>query len=111
MITKERFVKLLKFIKTQNKKQEKFVHVLEELSPNCYCDCYLYTDYEAELTHLLSEILNDTDDEIGHFLYDLDWLNNSKIEKDRCPQDADGNILYSSVETLYDYLVNKKESK
>ena len=44
-------------------------------------------------------------------LYDLDWLNNSKIEKDRCPQDADGNILYSSVETLYDYLVNKKESK
>ena len=110
MITKERFVKLLKFIKAQGKKQEKFVHALEELSPKSYCDCYLYAEYETELVHLLSEILNDDTDDIGHFLYDLDWLNKSKIEKEKLPQ-IDGKTIYSSPETLYDYLVNKKESK
>lgn len=106
MISKEKFVELLNFIKTQNIKQENFIKALEELSPGTYCDCLCYSEYEYMLLGLMGEILKDKDDDIYCFLYETDWINDN-FEESKCPMDSNGKFIYSSPETLYDYLVKR----
>ena len=110
MISKERFVELLNFVKAQNMKQENFIKALEELSPGTYCDCLFYSDYENMLLGLLREVLNDKDDDIYCFLYETDWINDN-FKESKCPVNSKGKFLYNSPETLYDYLVKRGRKK
>ena len=57
LISKKEFVDTLKFIKKQNTKQEKFVTALVDLSPGCYCDCFLYDEYGDKMIQLLETII------------------------------------------------------
>ena len=45
MISKERFIKILKFIQDQESKQNKFIEALELLSPGSYVDAFIYSEY------------------------------------------------------------------
>ena len=94
MISKERFIKILKFIQDQESKQDKFIEALELLSPGSYVDAQVLID-------ILSEMFNDENRDIEYFLYELDAINNENliIPSDLCP-------YYNSPDTLYDYLVN-----
>ena len=104
MLTKEEFTNTLKFIKKQSVKQEKFIKALENLSPGCYCDCFLYDEYSDKMIQLLENIFEDEYEDIYYFLYDSEWLYDSKEDK-KYPTDKEGKTLYCSPETLYDYLV------
>ena len=101
MISKERFIEILKFIQNQESKQDKFIEALELLSPGSYVDAFIYSEYAQVLIDILSEMFNDENGDIEYFLYELDAINNENltIPSDLCP-------YYNSPDTLYDYLVN-----
>ena len=100
MLTKEEFIEYINFIQQQRDKQSNFLDALEELADNKeYCNCFLYASYEDKLVKLLKTVMNDKDDDIGFFLYDMDDVGPA--------EDQDGNILYKTVSELYDYLIKK----
>lgn len=101
MLTKEEFVDYLNFIKEQDKLQENFIKALEALSPETYCECFIYSEYSMRLINLLTRIMNDQDEDITYFIYDSDF---GEVRS------ADGTVLYDSPESLYDYLVKKHTS-
>lgn len=106
MISKEEFIDYINFIKERREKEEKFINALENLSEDTYCDCYLYNEYEDKLVKLLEITLEDFSHEISYFLYDCNYLN--KFDKKRCPK-INNKYLYTSVETLYDYLIGENK--
>ena len=91
--------------KKQESKQEKFISVLEELSPGSYCDCFLFSEYQEQLLKLLEKIFDDKNEDISYFLYESGWLYDS--EEKSFPKDETEVELYTSVESLYDYLVSR----
>lgn len=110
MISKEYFVKTLNFLKNKDKLQEKFMSVLEEMSPGSYCDCFIYSEFTDKIIELLETLMDDTGHEISYFLYDAGWLTSNKndiLKKYQPKSIGDGyeRILYTNPETLYDYLV------
>jgi hypothetical protein len=106
MLSKEEFIGILNFIRDKRKGEENFIQSLEKLSPHTYCDCFLYDEYETKMIDLLENIFEDDFQDISYFIYELDGLNKKRINKKICPT-KEGRILYSSLETLYDYLINK----
>lgn len=102
-ISKEQFIKAIEFINAQNEKQERFIAALEALSPGTYCDCLLYSSYEAFVVKLLMELLEDDKEDINYYLY----------ENKECVVLVNGEkkVLYNSPETLYNYLVEKTQNK
>ena len=109
MLTKKEFKEYLQFIVDRRKKEDNFVDALNQLSKDTYCDCFLYNEYEDKLINLLEIALDDSAYEISYFLYDLDAINNNLEIKNRYGlPEIDGKVLYDSVDTLYDYLVNSK---
>ena len=46
-MNKEKFVNIINFIKKQSELQDNFISPLEGLSPQTYCDCFLYSEYES----------------------------------------------------------------
>lgn len=110
MLSKEEFVDYLNFIKDQYKKQDTLISAFETLCPGHYCDTYIYEEYEARLIKLLQSIMNDKDDDIGIFMYEVEYIDHDldKINKAWLPTREDGKPLYTSPETLYDYLISKK---
>ena len=110
ILGKEEFVDYLNFIKDQYKKQDTLISAFETLCPGHYCDTYIYEEYEAHLIKLLQSIMNDKDDDIGIFMYEVEYIDHDldKINKAWLPTGEDGKPLYASPETLYDYLISKK---
>ena len=101
LFTKKDFIETLNFIKKQDKKQDKFIDALENLSPGCYCNAFIFSEYEDRLVRILGTILNDEHDDIGYFLYEMNW------DKAKAPTDKNGKVLYSNAGELYDYLVSE----
>jgi hypothetical protein len=106
MITKEEFKEYIRFIVGQNMKQEAFIKALEDLSPDNYCNCFLYSEYEDKFIELIEKDLGDTDDTLGYFLYDLDYI----YETDSIfPFEIEENVTINSLDDLYDYIIKYKE--
>lgn len=110
MLSKEEFIKTLEFIKDTRVKENKFVETLELLSPNTYCDCYLYGEYEDKLINVLESMFEDSCNDISYFIYDCNGLDNKYFDVKRCPKEK-GKYLYKSIETLYDYLISNMGEK
>ena len=106
IITKEEFVEYIDFIKEQEQKQNRLIDALEDMSPYTHCDTFIYSSYEDMLVKLLGTVLEDKEDDIGHFLYDMDYLGKDLKDINRFPEDENDNVLYNSPETLYEYLVS-----
>ena len=68
MISKEEFINIFNFIKERREKEENFVKTLEGLSSSTYCDCFLYSEYEAKLIYLLESMFEDNYHEISYFI-------------------------------------------
>ena len=107
MLSKEQFVETINFIKEQGKKEKEFIKTLEKLSPYSHCDCYLYDEYEQKMIDTLEAMFEDNTHEISYFCYDCNGLD--KLEKKNCPK-VNNKYLYTSLETLYDYLVKEMKS-
>lgn len=108
MLTKEQFIDTLKFMSEKYEQQNKFSSLLEEMSNNSGMVCaFIYAGYDHVLLDLLKTTLNDKDDDISYFLYELDGIIDiDKVIPDKdCPRWED-KILYNSASTLYDYLIS-----
>lgn len=107
MLSKELFIKTVNFIIEQREKESNFIKALEGLSPNSYCDCFLYDMYEDTLVNVLVEALNDKTELIPYYLYDFKELSREK-QKAQIAETPE----VASLETIYDYLVaNMDETK
>lgn len=106
MISKDKFVSILKFIQEKDIQQQGLINALEIMCPYCYVDAFIYSEYEAKMLELLGELLHDKNDDISYFLYDLDALNEKDliVPQDKCE-------LYNSPDTLYDYLIKNIDDK
>lgn len=104
-MTKELFVETLKFIKKKQDQDAKFCDVLEELCPGYRCDAMVNSEAVNYILKLLGDIMQDKDDDIGYFLYETGAIENDdlSIPNNRAPT-WDDKPLYTSPETLYDYL-------
>lgn len=109
ILTKQKFIDYINFIKTQYKNQDKFLDGLEALCPACICDAFIYEDYQNKLLDLLSEIMQDNGDDIGFFLFEADYidLDEKDLNLEMFPRDENDNPYYTSLSTLYDYLESK----
>lgn len=96
-LTKDEFINYMNFIYEQNDKQEQFVKALESLCPGNYCDCWLFNEYTEKYLELLKKLMNDKNDDILYFLYELEQGQSKFFE----------NIPYNNEEELYDYLVHQ----
>jgi hypothetical protein len=97
LLTKKEFINCLNFIYEQEEKQEQFVKALENLCPGNYCDCWLFNDYAEKYTELLKKLMDDKNDDIRYFLYDM--------ERGKARDYA--HTAYHNEEELYDYLIEQ----
>lgn len=105
-MTKEQFIDMLRFMSKKYKQENKLCSVLEEMSDEaCYSNAFVYSEYSEKLLELLMHILNDKDNDISYFLYELNGIDDVDIvvPDDKCPKWND-KILYNSASSLYDYL-------
>ena len=49
VISKHEFLDYIKFIKEKDKQQDAFKAALEAMSPQCYCDAYIYLVQDKEV--------------------------------------------------------------
>lgn len=110
-MTKERFVYLINFIKDHYSLEARLCDVLEAMSPGCYVDAFVYSDYASELTKTIKEAMGlpEENEDIEYFMYDLnfghEWAPGTIT-------DANGkDINLSSAENVYDYLIETYGNK
>lgn len=110
-LTKEEFIKTLKEMQTLNRKQDDFCKCLENITEDAIIPAFIFSRSIDIIHNLLVKIMDDKEDDIGYFLYDMDAINseNLKIEKDRAPAYLSGDILYEDADSSYDYLVRRKK--
>lgn len=115
MLEKEYFIDTLEEIRSLYNKQDNFCSALENLGSksdgtNIIVPLFLYDDCINIILHLLEECLNDNTNEIEHFLYDLGAIffdKDIKLYHVNLSHNNNENYLYTDVDSLYDYLVNK----
>ena len=109
MITKERFVQILRRLENYNKLQEQINSLFAECidnKENDFCNAgSICIGHESVVVELLENMFNT--DMISYWIYELDY---GKEYKDGYVQDGEGNnIDISTVEKLYDYLIKEEE--
>ena len=118
MITKERFVGIINYIKEINELTEAINHLYKNCSDELISEFSYTVDmhaYEQIVVELLENMFNDRRDEkygisnISYFIYDLKygekWTETSITESDGTP------IPLRTPEELYDYLLNELGEK
>lgn len=100
MLKKETFVKAIEKIKEHREREQKFIEGLSALSPYTYNDTFLYNDYEAEVVDLLVEAMEDKDEIIPYFIYDLEFGTSEQLGLLVDHEKVD----LSSAEKVYEYL-------
>ena len=109
MISKERFVQIIKRLENYNKLQENINGLFDECietKENDFCNAgSICIGHESVVVELLENMF-DTD-MISYWIYELDYGRNYK---DGYVQDGEGNIIdLSTLEKLYDYLLKETE--
>lgn len=109
MITKERFIQIIKRLENYNKLQEQINSLFDKCidkKENDFCNAgSICIGHESVVVELLENMFNT--DMISYWIYELDY---GKEYKDGYVQDGEGkNIDISTVEKLYDYLIKETE--
>ena len=105
MISKENFIEYMNFIKKMNDSENRIYDVLSEEITD-FQGGFLYSKYETMFVRLLREVMNDENDWIDYFLYDLDF---GRAWKEGAITEADGtDIMLSTPEDLWNLLTNSK---
>ena len=100
-LTKDQFVDAINDIKEYQRKLDNIQSVLEE---NCEESIFWPPSLESTLINVLSMMFNDENDNIGYFIYDLNF---GEYWEPGYITDVDGtDIKMQTAENLYDYLVN-----
>lgn len=114
MIAKEKFIDALRFISKKAAQETKLCSVLEEMSngQGGYATAFVYAEYSMKMLELLQDSLNDKDDDISYFLYELGGIDDVDIVVPdvKCPR-WDDEVMYDSAASLYDYLVRNQSDE
>ena len=100
VISKKEFVEYMEFIEGKQKLQNKFCDVLEELSKGCYCDAFIFSDYEGMLINLLIKVMHDETELITYKMYEFDQFTPAQKAKQLAETPE-----VETWETVYDYLI------
>lgn len=111
MITKERFVEIIKRLENYNRLQGRINGLFNECIDNKesdFCNAgSICIGHESVVVELLENMFNT--DMVSYWVYDLDY---GRKYKDGYVQDGEGNIIdLSTLEKLYDYLIEEVEDK
>lgn len=105
MLNRKSFKSYINFIKEKNEQQNKLCSILEDMSPGCFVDAFIYAEYEQNLLSLIKEVmaLKEDDDILDYWMYDLDY---GKNYTDGCFTDPKTKeaIDISTIDKLYTYL-------
>lgn len=103
-LTKEQFVHYINFIKERREKIEQINELFtEEFEDSIF---YPHTKYEIEMVDLLRTVFEDSDDNIGYFIYELEFGELDAAKE--AIEEADGTIIsLTSPEELYNYLAKE----
>ena len=109
MITKERFIEIIKRLENYNKLQEQINNLFDKCidnKENDFCNAgSICIGHESVVVELLENMF-DTD-MISCWIYELDY---GREYKDGYVRDVEGNnIDISTAEKLYDYLIKEME--
>lgn len=99
---KEQFVKIIDEIKEYKRKLNNIQTVLEE---NCEDSVFWPPSLEDTLIDTLSIIFDDGYDDIGYFIYELEF--GKYWEPGTVTTDDGKDIKMQTAEDLYDYLIEK----
>ena len=102
MVTKELFLKCIDTIKDHRAREKKFIEGLDALSPMTYNNTFLYSDYEAFVVDLLTELLGDTAETLSWWIYETDFGANEQLNLL-----IDEDVRLDTAEKVYDYLTKK----
>jgi hypothetical protein len=105
MISKERFVKALRFIQKMAKLENDINSLYKENELDF--TSFSYSEYEGELIETLMNVMQDEDELICWWIYQVDF--GQELDDDEnSAEDKDGNkIDIKTAEKLYDYLVKR----
>lgn len=110
LITKEKFVKMIKFIINKDQQFEDLVQSMETVAPGFYCEFFPNYSYDEKIIELLNDLTGESlvfeDGEsslLGFFLYELE---HGKAPGARNAYQIDGkNYPLTTPEELYDAIV------
>ena len=109
MITKERFIQIIKRLENYNKLQEQINSLFDECidnKENDFCNAgSICIGHESVVVYLLEKMF-DTD-MISYFIYELDY--GEKYKAGYVLDENMNEIDLSTAEKLYDYLIKKAE--
>lgn len=105
--SKEQFVKIINRLKAANDLQNKIQDLMYEADDNIDRDfmnaASLMINHESIVVDLLQVIMNDKDDDIPYFIYEIDY---GRDYTPGCYTLYGENVDISTAEKLYDYLVS-----
>lgn len=109
MISKEKFVEIIEKLRKTNDLQDFIQKTINESgidSDFIYGHSFVIA-HEEIVVDLLTVIMNDDDDDIGYFIYELDYGRNWEPGY---VTDKDGNDIdaFQSADKLYDYLISRR---
>ena len=109
MITKERFIQIIKRLENYNKLQENINGLFDECietKESDFCNAgSICIGHESVVVELLENMFNT--DMISYWIYELDYW---RKYRDGCVRDGEGNnVDISTLEKLYDYLIKEME--
>lgn len=104
MLSKENFVKYMKFIEAKQLQENRLADILEEMCPSFRCDALVYSDYEANFIELLQEVMQDKNDLISYKLYEFDQFDAEEKAKQLLETPE-----VESWETVYDFLTSRED--
>lgn len=112
LLSKEEFKAILEYIADLFHKEDMFCGALESLTNNGEpVAAFIYSQPIDFILKMLGKMMNDEDDDIGRFLYDLDAIGsgNLSVDPEKCPAAFDGEApLYRDADSLYNYLTREK---
>ena len=94
----------MNFIVKKQIQQSELATVFETLCPNCYCDTFIYSEYEEMLVKLLVDMFQDKDELIAYKLYEFDDFS-EEAKKHQLANTPE----VDTWEGVYDYLVKNME--
>jgi hypothetical protein len=108
-LSKKEFVEIINRLRDSSDLVDQVDELFSNSRENVECDfcngASLQISHESTVVLLLQKLLRDTGDDIGYFIYELDY--GRKYEPGMIT-DVDGHdIDFSSAEKLYDYLMRR----
>lgn len=105
-MNKELFIKVVNQIEELNNEQEEFNSILHKID-NEFGGGLIHNKSIDFLTNLLKELINDTNDWISYYMWEIDF---GKKYYDGCVTESDGtNISLRNAEDLYNLIISEAQ--